>query len=79
MSTKKHKRLFAILMSCSMSMLMSGVLTALNTGLSEGFLLRWLGAFGVSIYVAFPLSLFGAPRLHALTLRLLSRPCPASA
>ena len=42
MLKKKYAQpLFVILMSFSMSVIMCGVVVAVNTGISEGFLGRW--------------------------------------
>ena len=54
-----------ILMSLGMSVIMSGVVVAVNTGISEGFFFRW----GYSIMFASPIAL-----ISAFTLAPLMRP-----
>ena len=65
MSSYKQTRIrqfvFAFYMSCMMSLLMSGVITLINTGLADGFFHRWGAAFLVAWAVAFPLVSFIAP------------------
>ncbi len=76
MSRVKLSRLrqlvFGFYMSGIMSVLMSGVITLLNTGLDGGFFHRWGPAFLVAWAVAFPLVTFIAPlagKLTAYTMR----------
>ena len=56
-SKKYSQTLFMIFMSFGMSVIMSGVVTAVNTGVGVGFLERffnsWLFAFPVAIIAAF--------------------------
>ncbi len=40
--TKFYRRIFASLMSLSMSFIMSGIITFLNLGLNENSLKQWL-------------------------------------
>ena len=51
-SKKYSQTLFMIFMSFGMSVIMSGVVTAVNTGINDGFLVRyfnsWLFAFPVA-------------------------------
>ena len=65
MSTYKQARVrqfvFAFYMSGTMSLLMSGIITLINTGLADGFFHRWGAAFVVAWAVAFPLVSFIAP------------------
>jgi hypothetical protein len=44
---------FAICMSCVMVFIMSGFITALNTGFANGFIARWMVAFISAWPVAF--------------------------
>ena len=54
MLKKKYAQpIFVILMSFSMSVIMCGVVVAVNTGMSEGFLGRWF----YSWIFAFPVAL----------------------
>ena len=56
-SKKYSQTLFMIFMAFGMSVIMSGVVTAVNTGISNGFLERyfssWLFAFPVALFSAF--------------------------
>ena len=61
MLKKKYAQpLFVILMSFSMSVIMCGVVVAVNTGMSEGFLGRWfyswIFAFPVALIAAFTMA-----------------------
>jgi len=61
MISKKYSQiLFLIFMSFGMSVIMSGVVTAVNTGLSDGFIGRhfnsWLFAFPVALLAAFTMA-----------------------
>ena len=58
---------FAFYMSGIMSLLMSGVITIINTGLAGSFLHRWLAAWVVAWAVAFPLVVFVAPLARRMT------------
>lgn len=63
---------FGFYMSGMMSLLMSGVITFINTGIDGQFVLRWAPAFLVAWGVAFPLVTFIAPvavKLTEITLR----------
>ncbi len=57
---------FAILMSIYMVTAMTFVITWANTGLSEGFALRWFRAFYIAWPIAFTLITIGAPRLQKI-------------
>ena len=66
MISKKYAQpLFMIFMSFGMSVIMSGVVVAVNTGVSDGFFFRW----GYSIMFAYPIAL-----ISAFTLAPLMRP-----
>ena len=61
MLKKKYAQpLFVILMSFSMSVIMCGVVVAVNTGIGEGFLGRWfyswMFAFPVALIAAFTMA-----------------------
>lgn len=58
---------FGFYMSGMMSLLMSGVITFINTGIDAGFPGRWAPAFLVAWGVAFPLVTFIAPLASRLT------------
>ena len=57
---------FAFYMSGFMSLLMSGTITFINTGIGQGFFSRWGPAFVVAWAVAFPLVSFIAPMANKL-------------
>ncbi len=61
MNKKYAPYIFASIMAVAMGFFMSFFLTWINTGVAEGFLLRWMKAFGVGVCVAFPTSLIIAP------------------
>jgi hypothetical protein len=69
---KKLQLSFALIMSMFMALCMSGILTALNTGLSDGFFLRWTRAFLVAWACAFPLVMVFAPLTRKIVGRLFS-------
>ncbi len=63
---------FAEKMAFAMRLFMSLVLTWVNTGLTNGFLERWLYAFGVGLCVAFPISILIAPLANRILNRLVN-------
>ncbi|MDO6823879.1 DUF2798 domain-containing protein [Marinobacter sp. 1_MG-2023] len=65
---------FGFYMSGMMSLLMSAVITFINTGIDNQFFYRWLPAFLVAWAVAFPLVTFLAPIAVKLTEMTLGRP-----
>ena len=74
MISKKHSQtLFMIFMSFGMSVIISGVVTAANIGISDGFLERyfnsWLIAFPVALFSAFTL----APIMRPLVNKIASK------
>ncbi|PFG09427.1 MULTISPECIES: DUF2798 domain-containing protein [unclassified Marinobacter] len=74
-SARVRQLIFGFYMSCMMSLLMSGVITFMNTGLDAQFAFRWLRAFLVAWGVAFPLVTFIAPiagKLTEFTLRQIT-------
>ena len=57
MISKKYSQpLFMIFMSFGMSVIISGVITAVNTGMIDGFAGRWFNSW----MFAFPVALFAA-------------------
>ena len=71
MISKKYSQpLFMIFMSFGMSVIMSGVVTAVNTGLGDGFIGRhfnsWLFAFPAAILAAFTLSPIVRPLVNKI-------------
>ena len=69
-SKKYSQTLFMIFMSFGMSVIMSGVVTAVNTGIGDGFLERyfnsWLFAFPVSLLAAFTMALIMRPLVNKI-------------
>ena len=72
-SKKYSQTLFMIFMAFGMSVIMSGVVTAVNTGVSNVFLERyfnsWLFAFPVALFAAFTL----APIMRPLVNKIASK------
>ena len=72
-SKKYSQTLFMIFMAFGMSVIMSGVVTAVNTGVSYEFLERyfnsWLFAFPVALFAAFTL----APIMRPLVNKIASK------
>jgi hypothetical protein len=61
---------FALLMSCAMVVIMSGFITAMNTGVDGTFLKRWLFAFISAWPVAFVCVLLFAGRVRKIVGRI---------
>ena len=57
---------FALLMSIYMVTAMTFVIAWVNTGMTDGFALRWFRAFYIAWPIAFILITLGAPRLQKL-------------
>ena len=57
----KSRILFGLMMSAMMAFTMSLIMTLVNIGLVENFLLIWLRGFSIGFAVAFPTSLIAAP------------------
>ncbi|MBV0933328.1 DUF2798 domain-containing protein [Marinobacterium sp. A346] len=65
-------------MSICMVTAMTGVITAINTGLDNGFLARWGKAFIIAWPIAFSLIFILAVRVQRLASRICSRTSSAS-
>ena len=61
--------LFMIFMSFGMSVIMSGVVVAVNTGVSDGFFFRG----GYSLMFAYPIALIAAFTLAPLMIPLVNK------
>jgi len=48
---------FICMMALAMSLVMSGAMTAVNTGVGGAFMSRWMRAFAVALFVATPTAL----------------------
>ena len=69
----KHSHLlFAFLMSILMGTVVSGILTALFSGLNAQFFGKWLHAFSVAWPITFPGILVLAPVVQKLVKKLTS-------
>ncbi|HKM36401.1 MAG TPA: DUF2798 domain-containing protein [Thiopseudomonas sp.] len=64
---------FSILMSLYMVTAMTCVITLVNTGLAEGFLLRWFRAFYIAWPIAFSLIMVGAPRIQKFVAKRIKK------
>lgn len=62
---------FGFLLSCFMSLLVSGVATFLATGIVAGFVWTWLSAWLSSWVIAFPAVLVVAPFVRRMLHRLV--------
>lgn len=67
------KLIFPILMSCYMALLMTALITLINTGYDSGFWMRWMTAFIIAWPIAGVLVLVGGQRIRALSERLARR------
>lgn len=63
---------FAFFMSMMMSFLMSGVVTFINLGLVDNFLILWLRAFSRAFVVAFPCVLIVVPFVRKIVAKLVT-------
>ena len=63
-----------LLMGSFMSFLISGVITAVNTGLDGGTFGRWMQAFPIAWGVAVPLASLGSFAMPHLLKRVIKRP-----
>ncbi len=73
---KKFHLVFSLVMGAMMIILMTFVITAVNVGFAEGFLLRWMKAFAIAYVVGVPVIFFLAPVARRLTARTLDMPMP---
>lgn len=62
---------FGLLLSCFMSLLISGVATFLATGIVPGFVATWMGSWMTSWAIAFPSVLVVAPFVRRVLHRLV--------
>jgi hypothetical protein len=67
----RHVLAHAFLMTGVLAFVLSGVLTAVNVGLSSGFAHAWLRNDLTAWVVAFPLVVVLAPRLRTLVMRCI--------
>jgi hypothetical protein len=65
--------LFGLVLSCLMSLLVSGIATFRNAGLVDGFAGLWLGAWLPSWFISFPVVLLVAPLARRIVNGLVAR------
>ncbi len=70
---KHHFRVFAFVMSAILALLMTGVITWINTGLDAGFPFRWGRAFVIAWPIALTIVQLLGPRDRGLADRLRTR------
>ncbi|WP_267463305.1 DUF2798 domain-containing protein [Thiomicrorhabdus heinhorstiae] len=58
-------------MALLMSFLMSGVISAMNVGIPENFLIIWFHAWWTAFIIAFPSVLFVSPIVRRITNKLI--------
>lgn len=63
--------LSALFMSIGMSCLMSFVMTAVNGGFTDDFVLHWLKGLAIGFVVSMPISLVFPPAISKLVNRIL--------
>jgi hypothetical protein len=69
----KHRLIFAILMSCVLTFLMSAWVTFLNIGAVTGFVDHWLNAWVLAWPAAGVISFVFGPQIHHLAQRIANR------
>ncbi len=68
---KKFHLVFSCLMGAMMISIMTFVITLVNVGWGEHFVLTWMKAFGIAYVVGVPVIFFLAPVARKLTGKLL--------
>lgn len=69
---RRHAQLlFSVMMSIYMVTIMTGLITWINTGMDEGFYLRWWRSIYIAWPIAFLLIRVGAPRLQLIAEKLV--------
>jgi predicted membrane channel-forming protein YqfA (hemolysin III family) len=71
---KKFHLVFSLLMGAMMIFVMTFVITLVNVGYSDAFLLTWMKAFGIAYVVGVPVIFFLAPVARKLTASLVGAP-----
>lgn len=61
---------FALLLAGMMTLIVSGVVTALNVGFPQDFVGRWLGSWVATWAIAFPVMLLVRPFVQRVVERL---------
>lgn len=74
MFSRKHQfRVFGFFMSAILALLMTGVITYINTGLDGDFMARWRRAFLIAWPIALTIVLVFGPTVRAAADRLCTR------
>ncbi len=63
--------LFAFIMSLFMSFFMSCIITFINLGLVDWFIVKWLGAFWKAFVIAFPTIFVVVPTVRKVVAKLV--------
>lgn len=63
-----------LLLSLMMTCIVSGIATVNSLGLAEGFVAKWMQAWGLSWIVAFPIMLFVLPVVRRIVLVFVEPP-----
>lgn len=66
--------IFPGVVALGMAALMSGVITALNTGMDGGFFVRWARAFGLAFPLAWAVAIIWAPIARTLAAKIVTPP-----
>jgi hypothetical protein len=66
--------IFPGVVALGMAILMSGVITALNTGLDAGFFSRWRHAFALAFPLAWAAAIVWAPIARAIAVKIVTPP-----
>jgi len=53
-----------------MAFFMSGVLVAINTGIDDGFFIRWAYSFIIAFPIAYPIAFFVGPLVHKVVSKI---------
>jgi hypothetical protein len=76
LSKRWWRYLYPGVVAFGMAVFMSGVITALNTGLGGDFLARWGKAFAVAFPLAWAAAVLWAPIAQKITVRFVEPPTP---
>lgn len=68
--------LFPGIVALGMAIFMSAVITALNTGLDAGFVMRWGKAFAIAFPLAWAAAVIWAPIAYGIAARFITPPHP---
>ncbi|MDE8604736.1 DUF2798 domain-containing protein [Marinomonas sp. RSW2] len=69
----KHRIIFAIFMSFTLSLFMSAWITYLNIGIRSDFVTFWMGAWALGWPAAGIISFIAGPFLHSLAHKIASK------